>query len=432
MATTTPNFGWPVPTSTDLVKDGATAIEALGDGIDASLVDLKGGLTGQVLAKTTNTDMDFTWVTTDDANAIQNAIVDAKGDLISATANDTPARLAVGNNGETLVADSSTSTGLRYQSGYNGNAIINGGFDIWQRGTSFTSQGILTAAFTADRWHFYRASGGFTDATLSRQSSGLTSIQYCARLQRNNGTSATQNINLRYTLESADSYRFAGQTVTASFYARKGADFSAASSNFTFALNSGTGTDQPVYSFTGSATVATTTVTLTTSWQRFTVTGTVSSSATEIGIESSFTPVGTAGANDYMEITGVQLELGSVATTFKRSNGSGGTIQGELAACKRYLPSVSPADAIGYAYGTDLALYSLPFDVQARVAPTGVTLIGTYQAYALNVGSTVTPAFNLGKVSGASVTAGFTITAGQGSRLQAQGTATILFTGCEL
>jgi hypothetical protein len=61
MATTTPNFGWPVPTSTDLVKDGATAIEALGDSIDASLLDLKGGTTGQVLAKATNTDMDFVW-----------------------------------------------------------------------------------------------------------------------------------------------------------------------------------------------------------------------------------------------------------------------------------------------------------------------------------------------------------------------------------
>jgi hypothetical protein len=61
MATTTPNFGWPVPTSTDLVKDGATAIEALGDSIDASMLDLKGGTTGQVLAKNTNTDMDFVW-----------------------------------------------------------------------------------------------------------------------------------------------------------------------------------------------------------------------------------------------------------------------------------------------------------------------------------------------------------------------------------
>jgi hypothetical protein len=65
MATTTPNYGWPVPTSTDLVKNGATAIEALGDAIDASLLDLKGGTTGQVLSKTTNTDMDFTWIAND-------------------------------------------------------------------------------------------------------------------------------------------------------------------------------------------------------------------------------------------------------------------------------------------------------------------------------------------------------------------------------
>jgi hypothetical protein len=114
MATVTPNFNWPVPTSTDLVKDGATAIEALGDSIDASLLDLKGGTTGQVLSKTSGTDMDFTWVTSDDANAIQNAIVDAKGDLIGATAADTPARLAVGANGTVLTADSAESTGLKW------------------------------------------------------------------------------------------------------------------------------------------------------------------------------------------------------------------------------------------------------------------------------------------------------------------------------
>ncbi len=65
MATTTPNFGWPVPTSTDLVKDGATAIEALGDAIDASMADLEGGTTGQILAKNSNTDMDFVWITND-------------------------------------------------------------------------------------------------------------------------------------------------------------------------------------------------------------------------------------------------------------------------------------------------------------------------------------------------------------------------------
>jgi hypothetical protein len=63
MATTTTNFGWDIPQSTDLVKDGATAIAALGQDIDTALVDLKGGTTGQILAKASGTDLDFNWVT---------------------------------------------------------------------------------------------------------------------------------------------------------------------------------------------------------------------------------------------------------------------------------------------------------------------------------------------------------------------------------
>ena len=114
MATTTTNFGWDIPQSTDLVKDGATAIAALGQDIDTALVDLKGGTTGQVLAKASGTDLDFSWVAQDDSNAIQNAIVDAKGDLIAATANDTPARLAVGTNGQVLTADSTRATGIKW------------------------------------------------------------------------------------------------------------------------------------------------------------------------------------------------------------------------------------------------------------------------------------------------------------------------------
>lgn len=114
MATTTPNFGWAVPTSTDLVKDGAVAIETLGDSIDASLVDLKGGTTGQVLSKASNTDMDFSWVT--DATGIPATIFDAKGDIIAATAADTASRLAVGTNGQVLTADSTAATGLKWAS----------------------------------------------------------------------------------------------------------------------------------------------------------------------------------------------------------------------------------------------------------------------------------------------------------------------------
>jgi hypothetical protein len=115
---TTPNFSWPTPDNTDLVKNGALAIRTLGDAIDASLVDLEGGTTGQVLAKASNTDMDFAWVAQDDSNAIQNAIVDAKGDLIAATADDTPARLAVGANNTFLRANSAQATGLEWAGAY--------------------------------------------------------------------------------------------------------------------------------------------------------------------------------------------------------------------------------------------------------------------------------------------------------------------------
>jgi hypothetical protein len=124
MATTTTNFGWDIPQSTDLVKDGATAIAALGQDIDTAMVDLKGGTTGQVLAKASGTDLDFSWVAQDDSNAIQNAIVDAKGDLIAATAADTPARLAVGTNGYVLTADSAEATGMKWAAAAGGGKVL--------------------------------------------------------------------------------------------------------------------------------------------------------------------------------------------------------------------------------------------------------------------------------------------------------------------
>jgi len=120
MANTT-NFNWETPDDTDLVKDGAAAIRTLGSAIDTSLVDLKGGTTGQVLSKATNTDMDFTWVS--DATGIPATIFDAKGDIIAATAADTASRLAVGTNGHVLTADSTTATGLKWAAAAGGGGL---------------------------------------------------------------------------------------------------------------------------------------------------------------------------------------------------------------------------------------------------------------------------------------------------------------------
>jgi hypothetical protein len=107
-----------MPTASDLVTDLPADFETFGQAVATSMADLLGGTTGQVLSKASNTDMDFTWVAADDTNAIQNSIVDAKGDLIGATANDTPARLAVGANNLFLRANSSAATGLEWAGTY--------------------------------------------------------------------------------------------------------------------------------------------------------------------------------------------------------------------------------------------------------------------------------------------------------------------------
>jgi len=132
MATTTTNFGWDIPQSTDLVKDGATAIAALGQDIDTALVDLKGGTTGQILAKASNTDLDYSWITNDVGditavtagtgisgggtsgavtitNSMATAITTA-GDLIKGTGSGTFDRLGIGSTGQVLTVAAGAPT----------------------------------------------------------------------------------------------------------------------------------------------------------------------------------------------------------------------------------------------------------------------------------------------------------------------------------
>jgi hypothetical protein len=186
MATTTPNFGWAVPTSTDLVKDGAVAIETLGDSIDASLVDLKGGTTGQVLAKASNTDMDFSWVAQDDSNAIQNSLLTTTGDTIYASGASTPARLGIGSNGQVLTVASGVPSWATPAAGSSGlTKIVTATFsNVADTGTTF--DGCFTSTYDN---YVILFSGLYASAG--------SSFRFQTRLS--GSTQATSNYNGSYT-----------------------------------------------------------------------------------------------------------------------------------------------------------------------------------------------------------------------------------------
>jgi hypothetical protein len=254
--------------------------------------------------------------------------------------------------------------GAQYAAGIN--KVINSNMSVWQRGTSFTVG--AASLYTADRWQANRGSLT-TGLTVTRQvtndTTNLPNIQYCARIQRDSGNTSTATNSFWQNFESVNSIPFAGKTVTFSFYARAGSNYSATSNILNVNLYSGTGTDQNVNTtgFTGAVQVINSNATLTTTWQRFTYTGTVATNATQLGILIVAYPTGTAGANDYFEITGVQVEAANTASPYTPN---GASYQAELAACQRYYAkSYNQATAPGSLVNEGYIVYSAYMNVTA-------------------------------------------------------------------
>jgi hypothetical protein len=238
------------------------------------------------------------------------------------------------------------------------NRVINGDFRVAQRATSF----INANGYTLDRF-FMNRGGGAGGLTVSRVTDAPPGFGYAMKAQRVPGdTDAVSGGALYYTLESADCRHLAGKVVTLSFWAKKGANYSGG--NLSVNVTSGTGVDEKVYLFTGASNFVSTSQALTTSWARYTFTGTMPSNATELGFKMSWVPTGTAGTDDSVYLTGFQLEEGPNATPFEVR-----PLAAEVALCQRYFAVVG-AGTMGTAYTTSAIAFGVRWPVPMRAGPT--------------------------------------------------------------
>lgn len=265
------------------------------------------------------------------------------------------------------------------------NVLINGAMTVYQRNASSTTS--TASSFACDRWNNFRG-GAVSGITVSRQTAGLTGFQYCSRIQRDSGNTATNALYFVQNVESINSIPLAGKQVTLSFWARAGANYSASSGALRSSVEYATSTDSNYYSIGdgSSTTVVSQNNTLTTTWQYFSMPATIAASQTQVFVGFKFTPVGTAGAADYFEITGVQLEQNLQPTPFEqRPYGV------ELALCQRYYINLvsGTAKALGIAYmsGTTTWEAAINFPQYMRTAPTLAYVTGAqyYGVYMLAV-----------------------------------------------
>jgi hypothetical protein len=304
-----------------------------------------------------------------------NSPLTAKGDLFTFSTGS--AKLAVGSNGDTLVADSAATTGLRWTENYAAgkNKIINGDFNINQRAfTSTTSSSV----YTFDRWKNFASDGTVTCSTQAftpgtAPVTGYESANFF-RIVTTGQTATSAGANITQHIE--DVRTFANQTTTISFWAKADSGTPKIAIELRQNFGSGGSPSSAVGSYVGQ-------VTLSTSWARYSVTIAVPSiSGKTIGTTANTSNLllllWTSAGSDLnartgslgiqsatIDIWGVQAEEGSVATAFQTATG---TIQGELAACERYYQVATGFMATGSAAAAVVG--ALNFRTQMRVAPS--------------------------------------------------------------
>jgi hypothetical protein len=260
------------------------------------------------------------------------------------------------------------------------NAVINGGMDVFQRGTTFSASNV----YTADRWSSYVPTGTctYTRETTIKPDDFVASIKLTQSV-------ATGSPYIMQSIETLNTMPLVGKTVTISAYV-----YGSASISFTLGLSHSSTVDlTPVTAWSGLVTSVTQTVGST--WTRISATGTVPTTARSLRVELYGNSM-TAGQAAYF--TGVQVELGSVATPFVRA---GGTLQGELAACQRYYYRSSggtfAVHGSGQAFSTTQTVMFVSLPVPMRTTAISIDsnamqlLIPGFNSYGISALTITTP-----------------------------------------
>jgi hypothetical protein len=260
------------------------------------------------------------------------------------------------------------------------NRIINGAMQIDQRnaGASVTVAG-ATGVYTVDRM-FVRPNSS-TNTSVVRSTDAPTEFQNSLQVTRVSGQTGTLT-RVQTALETVNMIDMRGNPVTLSFYAKADSGYTPSGSDLAVTLFAGNGTERvrSITSYDNQSTPISQNVTLTTAWQKFTITSTnLPSDLSQLTVEFAPAWVGTAPSNDGFYITGVQLEKGSNATSFDyRPYGQ------ELALCQRYYAMIgtnvsnNPFAVLGVGRMTSATNGSFNFStpVTLRTAPSA-TLNGT-------------------------------------------------------
>lgn len=315
------------------------------------------------------------------------------------------------------------------------NLIDGGDFTVnpWQRNVAgLAASGVIAAAvsntptYFADRWF---AIGGASSAILMARVNDLSVPGFAnsLKLSRQSGNANPAQISLGQVMETADAIRCQGQELTFSFWAKAGANYSGGP--LSVQLFSGTGSNDTAANmaagaWAGSVTPINLTQTLSGTMTRYQFSGLVPLSATQLGVLVSYTPSGTAGADDSVTINGLQLEIGSIASPFEHRD-----VQVELEICQRYAWLINePAAGVIVGVGGAVAaanaqVFYLATPVQLFKAPTVTVSAGGFKVAAaaapaaasgLAAGSTHTP-------NAISLTTTLTQTVGLAATLQGGG-----------